>query len=105
MQVMSHTGYTDEQLEFIHKLEELDGYTSQQADDGFRNLIAEVQDEFESLKRGAVREGLETDERLNVADVLDFGAGVSQDFPKAQKGCQVFASVYFAEQAGNAPNN
>jgi hypothetical protein len=102
---MSDTGYTDEQLEFIHKLEELDGYTGQQADDGFRNLIAEIQDEFANMKRAAARAGLEKDARLTAQDILDFGAEIGQDFPRAQKGCEVLASVYFVEKIEGASNN
>jgi hypothetical protein len=102
---MSDNGYTEEQLEFIHKLEQLADYAGQQADDESRTLIAELQDEFVSMKRGAARAGVRKDARLNVQDVFDFGTEIGQDFPKAQKGCEVLALVYFGEQQGNAPNN
>lgn len=97
--------WTDDQLEFVRKLERLAEYAGKEADDEFRELIGEIQDEFEALKRGAVREGLESDARLNTQDVLDFGAYVGQDFPKAQRGCEVFVSVYFTEKIDSAPLN
>jgi hypothetical protein len=99
------SSHTDDQLEFIHELEELAGYDGKTADDDFRTLIADVQDEFANLKRGAAREGWEKDERLTVGDVLALGAEVGKDFPKAKKGCDVFVSVWATEQADNAENN
>jgi hypothetical protein len=95
----------DDQLEFIHKLERLAGYVGKEPDDDFRDLIAEIQDEFNLLKRGAVRDGLETDERLTAQDVFNLGAEIGQDFPEAQKGCEVFVSAYFIEKIESAPLN
>jgi hypothetical protein len=97
--------WTDDRLEFIRKLERLPDYIGKEPDDDFRDLAADVQDEFEALKRGAVRDGLEKDERVNAQDVLDFGAYVGQDFPKAQQGCEVFASTIIIEKLEAAPNN
>ncbi len=99
------SSYTDDQIEFVHKLEELADLIGKPADDDSRALIAEIQDEFDNMKRAAVREGYAHDDRLTIGDVLDFGAEVDKDFPKAQKGCEVFASVYFIEKIENAPNN
>jgi hypothetical protein len=96
---------TDEQMKFVHDLEHLAAYAGREADDDFRDLAADVQDEFVRLKRGAVREGLEKDGPLTAADVLTFGAELGQDFPEAQRGCEVFASVVIAEKAGAAPLN
>jgi hypothetical protein len=96
---------TDNQLEFVHKLERLADYAGKEADDDFRELIAEIQDEFNLLKRGAVRDGLETDERLTAQDVFNLGAEIGQDFPKAQRGCEVFVSVYFTEKIESASLN
>jgi hypothetical protein len=96
---------SDDQLEFIHKLERLADYAGKEADDDFRDLIAEIQDEFGLLKRGAVRDGLETDERLTAQDVFNLGAEIGQDFPKAQRGCEVFVSVYFTEKIESASLN
>lgn len=99
------TGYSDEKMVFVRELEQLAGYDGKEADDDFRTLIGDVQDEFENMKRAAAREGLATDPRLNVQDVLAFGAEVGQDFPDAQKGCEVFASVFFTEKKMGAVNN
>ena len=95
------TSYSDEKMVFIRQLEQLGGYAGKQADDEFRALIGDVQDEFENMKRAAVRERYASDPRLNVQDVLDLGAEVGQDFPDAQRGCEVFASVFFTEMAAN----
>jgi hypothetical protein len=95
----------DHQIDFIRKLERLSGWVGKDADDEFRDLAAEVQDEFEALKRGAVREGLANDERVNAQDVLDFGAYVGQDFPDAQRGCEIFVSCAIVEKVEAAPNN
>jgi hypothetical protein len=97
--------YSDDQLDFIHKLERLADYVGREADDDFRELIGEIQDEFNNLKRGAVREGLSKPGPLTVQDVLDLGGFMGEDFAKAQKGCEVFVSISHTEQAGNAPNN
>jgi hypothetical protein len=97
--------WTDDRLEFIRKLERLPDYIGKEPDDDFRDLAADVQDEFEALKRGAVRDGLATDGRVTVQDVFDLGAEIGQDFPKAQRGCEVFVSVYFTEKIEKAPLN
>jgi hypothetical protein len=97
--------YSDDNMAFIHQLEELAGFVGKEADDESRDLIADVQDEFENLKRGAVRDGLSKPGPLTAQDVLDFGAAVGEDFPKAQKGCEVFASVVIVERVERAPLN
>lgn len=43
--------WSDDQIEFIHRLERLAGYVGREADDEFRDLIAEIQDEFVNIKR------------------------------------------------------
>jgi hypothetical protein len=92
-------------LAIIRKLERLPDYVGKEVDDESRDLLAEIQDEFEALKRGAVRDGLANGERVNAQDVLDFGGYVGQDFPKTQRGCEVFASTIIIEKIGSAPNN
>lgn len=94
-----------DQMEFIRKLEQLADKSGQPNDDETRELLAEIEEEFKQLKRGAVREGYETDERVTVQDVLNFGAEIGRDFPNAQKGCEVFASVAIIEKRESAPLN
>jgi hypothetical protein len=93
------------QMELIDSLARLADYAGCEADDESRSLLAEIQDEFGNLKRGAVREGRETDPRLVAGDVVGFANGIRPEFPKAAKGCQVFVSVWLSEQWQNAPGN
>ena len=97
--------WTADQLEFIRMLERLALYVGEPATDEFRDLIADIQDEFNNLKRGAVRDELAKPGPLTVQDVLDFGGAVGEDFPQAQRGCEVFASVFILEQREYAQNN
>lgn len=99
------SGWDEDQLELIHKLERLAGYVGKEADDDFRDLIADVQDEFTNIKRAYAREDEIEDSRLTAADVLAFGAEFGKDFPDAQKGCEVFVSVCFTEKWASAASN
>jgi len=46
-------GYSDSQMELVHKLVRLAGYAGREADDEFRDLIGDIQDELEHLSPNA----------------------------------------------------
>lgn len=95
----------DWQLDLLAKLDRLADYAGKENDDDSRTLIAELEEDLKNMQRAAAREGFAKDPRLTVGDVMDFAAEIRQDFPKAAKGCEVFASIALVEQQEGASDN
>jgi hypothetical protein len=89
----------------LNKLEQLADRVGTEADDYARDLIADIQDDLENLKRAKARdEG--GDPRLTIADVLGLANELeAEGMIQAAKGARTFASVYFLDKQEAAPRN
>ncbi len=97
--------YTAIRRSSSRKLERLADYAGRRPTTSLASCIVEIQEEFQAIKRGAVREGDVKPGPLSTDDVLGFGAEVGVDRPKVRRGCEVFASVAITETIENAPYN